>query len=88
MEGLAREVVRRIQELRKQSELNVDDHILVEYQASDRLANAIDAHREYIAAETLSDQFRQSMNPNGEAISEHIFDEEKMVIALTKPGEG
>ncbi len=88
MEGLAREVVRRIQELRKQSELNVDDHILVEYQASERLGKAVENHRDFIMTETLSDHLRVSKDPNGEFTSEHNFDEEKIIIALARSGEG
>lgn len=54
-EGLAREVVRRIQTLRKEADLNVDDRIQVTYHTDGRLAQAIDAHRAFIMAETLAE---------------------------------
>lgn len=53
-EGKARDVVRAIQDLRKQLELNIDDRILVRYQIAGDMADAIDAHREWIAAEVLA----------------------------------
>jgi isoleucyl-tRNA synthetase len=53
-EGLARDVVRRIQNLRKEADFDLDDRISTTYQAEGELAEAIEAWRDYIAAETLS----------------------------------
>ncbi len=55
-EGLARDIVRHIQQLRKDSGLEITDRIVVEYNSSqaDVLA-AIDEHRSYICDETLCD---------------------------------
>jgi isoleucyl-tRNA synthetase len=53
-EGLAREVVNRIQKTRKDLGLNVSDRIHVRYQASAALAAAISEHAGYIAGETLA----------------------------------
>lgn len=55
-EGLAREVVNRIQKTRKDLNLNVSDRIKVSYHAADELLQAIDEHRDYIAGETLATQ--------------------------------
>jgi isoleucyl-tRNA synthetase len=52
-EGLAREVVNRIQKTRKDSGLNVADRIDVRYQAAGELAAAIAEHADYIKQETL-----------------------------------
>ncbi len=57
-EGLAREVVRRIQNLRKEAGFNLDDRIVTTYQAEGELAAAIEAWRDLIAAETLSVELR------------------------------
>ena len=53
-EGLAREVVRRVQSMRKDADFNITDQIVVRYQASEKLAKAIEQFREYIASETLA----------------------------------
>ena len=53
-EGWAREVVRHIQNARKESGFAVSDRIRVEYTADGALAEAIATHREHIAAETLA----------------------------------
>ena len=53
-EGLARELVNRIQNLRKESGLDVTDKILVKIQQNDALDNAIQNNLNYICTETLT----------------------------------
>ena len=52
-EGLAREVVNRIQKSRKELNFNVSDRIKIIYQGSPEIENAISEHKDYIASETL-----------------------------------
>lgn len=54
LEGLAREVVRRIQSTRKDADFNIEDRIQVVYTASDRLVKAITEYADYIKEETLA----------------------------------
>ena len=53
-EGLAREVVNRIQRARKDADFYVSDRITVRYAAEATLAAAIEAHGAYISGETLA----------------------------------
>ena len=53
-EGLARELVNRIQNLRKDSGLDLTDKILVKIQQNDALDTAIQNNLNYICAETLT----------------------------------
>jgi isoleucyl-tRNA synthetase len=55
MEGLSRDVVNRLQNLRKDSGMEVQDKIYVTYSSADAQMNqAIDAYKEYIQKETQS----------------------------------
>jgi isoleucyl-tRNA synthetase len=76
-EGLAREVINRIQKTRKDIGLNVTDRIMIHYIANDALAIAIEKHREYIAKETLCTDFIQQ-----DTASEHSFDVEGSELKL------
>jgi len=58
-EGLARDVVRRVQSLRKEADFDLDDRIITTYDAEEDLAQAIEAWHDYIAAETLSARLRR-----------------------------
>ena len=53
-EGLAREVVRSIQDARKQADLDVSDRIVLGVTGSPGVARALDRHRDYVMAETLA----------------------------------
>ena len=54
-EGLSREVIRFVQNARKQAELNVDDRIILELETNNaELKKAIDEWSEMIATETLA----------------------------------
>lgn len=64
-EGLARELVNRIQNLRKDSGLDVTDKILVKIQQNDALNTAIQNNLSYICAETLTGDLQvvQNLSP-------------------------
>ncbi|MDI6855764.1 MAG: isoleucine--tRNA ligase [Candidatus Thermoplasmatota archaeon] len=55
LEGLARELVRRIQTMRKELNLNVEDYIEVWIEASATVTNACEKWLEYIRRETRSE---------------------------------
>jgi isoleucyl-tRNA synthetase len=64
-EGLAREVVNRIQRYRKEKGLNVADRIMVHYSGDNSITRAIAKHRDYIAGETLAEALEESVDLNG-----------------------
>jgi isoleucyl-tRNA synthetase len=53
-EGLAREVVRAIQNARKEAGLNVEDRITLDLSGTAALLDAIRAHQDFIAGEVLA----------------------------------
>ena len=54
LEGLARELVRLVQDARKTAGLEVSDRIVLGLDVDDELAKALDAHRAFITGETLA----------------------------------
>jgi isoleucyl-tRNA synthetase len=83
-EGLAREFVRRVQDLRKSAELDVADRINLFVEASAGLRSAIEAHQDYITAETLTSELVFESPPEAAAVVEDAFDGEKVKIGLVK----
>jgi isoleucyl-tRNA synthetase len=63
-EGVAREFVNRIQNLRKDSGFEVTDRIVIEFNGSDKLVESVKSFSNYIAAETLADNvsFNEQLN--------------------------
>ena len=65
LEGLARDLVRKIQELRKQSGFAVEDRIRLFYQGDGILADALERWRDYISTETLAVAVARGQAPEG-----------------------
>jgi isoleucyl-tRNA synthetase len=59
-EGLARELINRIQTLRKETGLEVTDRIEVHLKAENAIQQAIALNIDYIRAETLADEIHWS----------------------------
>jgi isoleucyl-tRNA synthetase len=55
-EGIARELVNRIQNIRKDSGFEVTDKIKVVFQKESQIADAVSANKDYIMSETLTEQ--------------------------------
>jgi isoleucyl-tRNA synthetase len=72
-EGLAREFVRRVQDFRKASGLEISDRINLSYQVSEKLAAAVEAHRDYIMGETLTVEMTAQTPPESSLRHEEPF---------------
>jgi isoleucyl-tRNA synthetase len=83
-EGLAREVVRRLNDLRKEAGLELTDRVVTYYQASPKLHTAIKAFGDYVRAETLSVELRNALPPATSATATDSFDGESLTIGITK----
>ena len=55
-EGIAREFVNRIQNIRKEKQFDVTDRIRINYSSSLTIERAIEANQSYICAEVLADE--------------------------------
>ena len=81
-EGLAREFIRRVQDFRKQADLDIADRIKLYYQASEKLAAAIEANQEYIMGETLSVEMVAEPAPKGAIKSQEAFNFDGEEVSL------
>jgi isoleucyl-tRNA synthetase len=80
LEGLAREVVNRIQRTRKDTGLNVEDRIKIAYKASEKLAKAIATHTDYITKETLCTE----MSEGATSGIDFKVDAEELTLEISK----
>ena len=58
-EGVARELVRAVQDARKQAGLEISDRIVLAIDGDARVADALAAHRDYVMSETLASRWAE-----------------------------
>ena len=85
-EGLARDLVRRLQELRREARLDVSDRIHVRYDGDDAIAAVAAAHGDYIAGETLALSLERAPDdaPEGAASSATEIEGHSVTLVLWK----
>ena len=83
-EGLAREFVRRVQDLRKAADLDIADRIKLFYTATPVLQSAVEDFKEYIMTETLTRELVNEMPLEEMFTAEDAFDTEKVLIGIKK----
>ncbi len=81
-QGYAREVVNRIQSMRKACDFQLTDRIRVEYHASTKLHEAIQEHIEFIRTETLATEFDYLESPGGDRLDRFEIGDEQFVVAV------
>lgn len=84
-EGLAREIVRRIQNQRREADFNIADRIEIYYETGPKLTEVITTQEDYIASETLSISIHKIELPKEAHISNYEIDGESLRIGLTRP---
>lgn len=84
MEGLAREVVRRVQTMRKDADFNIDDNIAIRYVASERLGKAISQFADYIRTETLGTSLESQAPNDGFHKQDFTFDGETLSLGVKR----
>ena len=83
-EGVARELINRIQNIRKDSGFEVTDKIRVEIEQKELVAEAVARYADYIASQTLAVEVKSSAEPQGESVVATDIDEEPLRIAVTR----
>ena len=79
-EGMARELINRIQNIRKESGLEITDRINVEITPNDDVKKAVDSFADYIKTQVLADAIALQSN-DGQEVD---FDDFKLNIKVTK----
>ncbi|MEL7449078.1 MAG: isoleucine--tRNA ligase [Pseudomonadota bacterium] len=74
-EGFAREIVRSVQDARKQAGLEVSDRIVLGVSGSAAVERAIGAHRDYVMAETLATGWECGQNEPLFSLDRELGDE-------------
>ncbi len=82
-EGIARELVNRVQNLRKDSGLEVTDRILLSIDTNAEIQKAIEANKEYVCNEVLANDI-QFKSLNGNSLHTDLVEENDTKIELSK----
>ena len=83
-EGVARELINRIQNIRKESGFEVTDRIRVAIERTEFAADAVARYASYIAAQTLADSVAVAAEPSGAVVVASEIDEMPLRIAVTR----
>ena len=79
-EGTARELVNRIQNLRKDSGLEVTDRIVLEMKRHPALVSAVENNRSYICSETLAEELNMVDQLSNEGVTVEFDDVETEIV--------
>jgi isoleucyl-tRNA synthetase len=81
-EGLARDVVRVVQQARRANDLDVTDRIELVLDAPDQVAAAVRAHQEFVAREVLATSVSYGPAPDG--FTGEVGEGEQVRVAVTR----
>jgi isoleucyl-tRNA synthetase len=88
-EGLARELVNRIQRLRKDAGYDVSTRILLSVEGDAALIDAATRHHDYIAYDTLAREFHVGMPlATFDRVEDVIIDDFTAALAVRRVGDG
>ncbi len=70
-EGRARDVVRAVQQARKEADLHVSDRIRLALDLPDEWRSAVDDFRDYVCEQTLANELKLELDPTSEGLFVH-----------------
>ena len=83
-EGVARELINRIQNIRKDSGFEVTDKIVVEIEDMPLVHDAVEEFAAYIGQQTLATSVRTSAEPKGDFVVDSDVNDSPLKIAVSK----
>ncbi len=85
-EGVSREMVRRLQNMRRAANFDVADHIITYYQSAEAVKQVVADFSDYIKRETLSREIVDGFPPNGAYAEKHRILGDDILLAVQKAG--
>ncbi len=82
-EGYARELIRRIQQMRKDMKLNVEQFINCDVKAEGRLVDLLESWKEYISGEVRANVLTFTDSPGGDEVKTWDVTGEEIVIGIS-----
>ena len=83
-EGVARELVNRIQNIRKEADFAVTDKIRVEIEAKEAVVDSLAVWADFVGQQTLALEVKAVAEPTGAVVVDSDLDEEPLKIAVTR----
>jgi len=83
-EGMAREIVRRLQTMRRAAGFEIADHITTCFQGDDYLRKVMADFADYIQQETLSEQLVEGAAPEGAHTESYKLDGHEVTLAVKR----
>ena len=83
LEGIARDLIRFIQNLRKQSNFNIEDRIILSIEGDTIFSEAISKNKSYFMNEILATEIKFSID-NNEFYEKNVISKFNVEIAIEK----
>ena len=83
-QGAAREVVNRVQQMRKAMDLALTDRVALEISATEEFLAILEDHRQYVMTEVLATSLRSAVPPQGERVDSFEIGDSVVIIGLAK----
>ncbi|MEZ4695880.1 MAG: isoleucine--tRNA ligase [Rhodothermales bacterium] len=84
LEGISREIVNRIQNLRKQADYDVTDRIRVEYATSGVIRESLGEYAEVVRNETLALELHPADEPAGDLVESFEIEDQVITIGVRR----
>ncbi len=86
MEGLAREIVHRLQTMRRSAGFDIADHITTYYQGEEYIEQVMETFADYIRRETLSDELVKGVPIDGVFSESYKLAGKEILLAVARLG--
>jgi isoleucyl-tRNA synthetase len=83
-EGYAREIIRRVQDMRKRAGFDIQDRIRIYFQTGEELGVAFQSWGQIIQQETLATQLRSAQPPKDAFVERYTLDEQELELGIEK----